>query len=237
MEATTGNGGEGEVELRLSRSALWTLVAASALCALMVGLRILYMDKWTYYWLVVPNLLLAWIPLLASRFACRTLTDGRRPGIATAAWGIVWLAFYPNASYITTDLIHLSYASTKETLYYDLSMNMLAAMLGWLLGAISLYGLHVEIVLRSGARIGAVFAGIIIVLGAVGVYLGRVLRWNSWDLVIRPWQIVSDALEAVRSPEALLFIAAFAMFTGAIYAVFYKFADPSGPLLRKAGSL
>ncbi|WP_176706266.1 DUF1361 domain-containing protein [Paenibacillus hemerocallicola] len=225
------------MEQRLSRSAVWALAAASVLCALMVGMRIVYMDKWTYYWLVVPNLLLAWIPLMASSFACRTIEDGRKPGIATAAWGIVWLAFYPNASYIATDLIHLSYASTKETLYYDLSVNMLAAMLGWLLGAISLYGLHAEMVRRSGARVGTAFAAIVILLGSVGVYLGRVLRWNSWDLVIRPWQIVTDTLEAIREPDALLFIGAFALFTGAVYAVFYKLVHRSSPLLRHDGSL
>lgn len=225
------------MEQTLTRSAMWTLVAASALCALMVGARIVYMGSWTFYWLIVPNLLLAWIPLVASLFACRTIGGGRKAGIATAAWGIVWLAFYPNASYIATDLIHLRWASTKATLYYDLFICMFAAMLGWVVGALSLYGLHVEINRRKGARIGAAFACIVTLLGAIGVYLGRVLRFNSWDLIIRPWQIATDSLNMIQHPDAILFIVSFAVFTGAIYAVFYKLVHPSRPLLRDSGSL
>lgn len=214
------------MEQRLSGATILTLVAASAVCAGLVGLRIVYTDRLTYYWLIVPNLLLAWIPLAASILACRTLRDGRRPGAVTAVWGAVWLAFYPNASYIVTDLKHLGRLSMGETLYYDLSVNMLAAMLGWFLGALSLYGLHAEIRRRTGALAGTVFACAIIVLGAVGVYLGRVLRWNSWDLVIRPDKIVSDALHMAQNPEALLFVAAFAICTGAAYAVLYRLIRP-----------
>lgn len=210
---------------RLSRPVLWALIASSVLCAAMVGLRIAYTGEGTFRWLIVPNLLLAWIPLAASRLACRTLAGGRKPGLLAAAWGLVWLAFYPNSSYIVTDLIHLSWASDKTTLYFDLSVNMLAAMLGWFLGAISLYGLHLEALRRCGAVAGHLFAAVVLLLGAVGVYLGRVLRWNSWDLVTRPWRIAADSLEIVQRPDALLFILAFGLFTGAVYAVFYHVAS------------
>lgn len=209
-------------------SAIPVLAVASVLCAALVGARVLVMQQLTYVWLIVPNLLLAWIPLLASRFACHTLADGRKPRAATYIWAVIWLAFYPNASYIATDLIHLSYASTKQTLYYDVSVNMLAAFLGLLLGALSLYGLHVEVVRRYGQRAGMAFAAIVIALGAVGVYLGRVLRWNSWDLAVRPWRVIADMLDIVRRPDALLFIGSFALFTGCVYAVLYALLKPSG---------
>ncbi|MEF3303520.1 DUF1361 domain-containing protein [Paenibacillus sp. GYB003] len=225
MEGTKAIG-EGHTleERHLFRSAVRTMAAASAVCACMAFLRIVYLDKITFYWLIVPNLLLAWIPLIASRLAVRTLADRRRPGLATIAWGAVWLAFYPNASYIATDLKHLSWASTERTLYYDLSLNMLTATLGFLLGAVSLYMLHIEVRRRMGAKWGAAFACAVHLLGAVGVYLGRVLRWNSWDLVVRPWRIVADAARIAVDPGALLFVAAFAVFTGTLYAVLYKFA-------------
>lgn len=209
----------------LQKSAGWALAAATAACALLLGLRMLVLDNGTYRWLIWPNLALAWIPLAASWLACRTLAGGRKPGAATFAWAAVWLAFYPNASYIATDLIHLEWASGKSTLYYDLSLNMLAAMLGWTLGAISLWGLQLEVERRLGKGTGAVFAGTAIALGAIGVYLGRVLRWNSWDLVSRPHRIVRDAWTAARDPEALAFIGSFALFTGAMYVVFYTLAN------------
>ncbi|GAA3400450.1 DUF1361 domain-containing protein [Paenibacillus hodogayensis] len=216
------------MERRLSRGALWTLAAASAVCALMIAARIGYTGRLTYYWLFMPNLLLAWIPLIASRLVGRSLNGKARPGAAAWAWGIVWLAFYPNASYIVTDLKHLAYLSTERSLYYDLSVNMLAALLGWLLGALSLLAIHAEVRERLGAAAGIAFAGIVIVLGSVGVYLGRVLRWNSWDLVVKPWRIVVDAADIVRDPQALLFVLAFSLFGGAAYAVLYRLLAPSG---------
>lgn len=216
------------MDYRLSRPVLWALIASSVLGAVMVGLRISYTGTGTFLWLIFPNLLLAWIPLVASRLACRTLADGRRPGVLTALWGMVWLAFYPNCSYIVTDLIHLSWASSKTTLYFDLSVVMLTAMLGWFLGAISLYGLHLEVSRRSGPAVGHLFGAIVLLLGAVGVYLGRVLRWNSWDLATRPWKVAADSLDILQRPDAILFILAFASFTGAVYAVFYCVVRHSG---------
>lgn len=191
------------------------------------------MNSLSFYWLIVPNLLLAWIPLLASLYVCRSLRDGRRPGIAAASLAVVWLAFYPNASYIVTDLKHLSYISTERTLYYDLSVNMLAAVLGWLLGALSLYGIHAEVKRRAGAVAGGLFAGAVTVLGAIGVYLGRVLRWNSWDLLRKPGRIVTDVLHIAADPQALLFIAAFSAMTGTLYFVLYRLADKSGLYFAK----
>lgn len=204
------------------------LAAATGVCALMAGLRILYTGQATYYWLVVPNLLLAWVPYIASGLMLATLRAGRKLGMMTVLWGLIWLAFYPNASYITTDLIHLRYASTQETLYYDVALNMLAALLGWLLGASSLHGIHREVSRRCGARWGAGFAAAIVFLGAVGVYLGRVLRWNSWQLLSQPWRIVVDVFEAFRQPDSLLFIGSFTLFTGAVYAVYAQLTRPAG---------
>jgi uncharacterized membrane protein len=203
------------------KPAAGALAAASAICAGMVAARIVYVKEWTYYWLIVPNLLLAWIPLTASILAVRTLGDGRRPGMATLVWGAVWLAFFPNAPYLSTDIIHLRYAGTNGSLYYDLSVNMLAAMVGLALGFISLHLLHAEVNRRAGRWIGAFFAGSAIGLGSVGVYLGRVLRWNSWDLAVKPWQIVIDAAEIFRHADSLLFVAAFSLYTGTMYVVYY----------------
>ena len=203
------------------KPAVGALAAASAICAGMVAARIVYMQVWTYYWLIVPNLLLAWIPLIASILAVRTLGGGRRPGIATVIWGAVWLAFFPNAPYLSTDIIHLRYASTNGTLYYDLSFNMLAAVLGLALGFFSLHLLHAEVNRRAGQRAGALFACAAIGLSSVGVYLGRVQRWNSWDLAVKPWQIVIDAAEIFRNADSLIFVAAFSLYHGTMYAVYY----------------
>ncbi|PYI56505.1 DUF1361 domain-containing protein [Paenibacillus flagellatus] len=219
------------------RRLVYALAAASAVCAAMVALRAVRFNETTYGWLIVPNLALAWIPLAASLLARRALTGRRSVGAAAIVWGIVWLAFYPNAPYIATDLIHLSWASEKSTLYYDLSFNMLAATIGWLLGALSLRLLHVEVIARYGTTPGAIVAAVAIGLGAVGVYLGRVLRWNSWDLVLHPLDVLADSAELLRKAEAVEFIAAFGLFQAALYAVFCFVVPYKRSLLPTSGSL
>lgn len=198
------------------------LAIASLLCAAMVGFRMLYWNESAYLWLIVPNLILAWIPPLAAFLTLRSIEGSRRPGLFTWVFGFNWLIFFPNSAYITTDLKHLSWASSRETLLFDLALNMFAAMLGWFLGALSLRALHVEMNRRAGAVIGASFAAAAVLLGSLGVYLGRVLRWNSWDLAVRPWAIVMDAFRVLQDQEALLFIAAFTIFTGSMYAIVYR---------------
>lgn len=52
---------------------------------------------------LIINLVLAWLPLLLALGVSRA-----RHRWAAAAFGLVWLAFLPNAPYLVTDLIHLS---------------------------------------------------------------------------------------------------------------------------------
>lgn len=34
--------------------------------------------------------------------------------------------------------------------------------------------------------------GVILLLSSLGVYIGRFNRWNSWDVLSKPWEIVMD---------------------------------------------
>jgi len=230
---TKGEAGERPVS---GRRILAALVGASAVCTLMAAARVLYMRELAYAWLIVPNLLLAWLPLLAAMMASRTATAGGRGAIAIL-WGILWLAFYPNAPYIATDFVHLGRVSTSETLYYDLSLNMLAATLGWLLGALSLRLVQHEVSRRFGSKAGIGFAAVVLLLGAVGVYLGRVQRLNSWDLAVRPLQVMSDVLALAVKPDAILFVVSFALLQAALYAVFCAFVPDARSLLPRTRSL
>ena len=37
-----------------------------------------------------------------------------------------------------------------------------------------------------------VFVGVILLLSSLGVYIGRFNRWNSWDVLSKPGQIIMD---------------------------------------------
>ena len=136
------------------------------------------------------NLVLAWIPLVVALAVYDCYRRG--VGLAFLAPGIVlWLLFLPNAPYIATDFVHLS-AAARTPLWFDAVVVSAFAWTGLLLGFASLYLLHAVARHRFGGTVG--WAGVAAVLGltSVGVYIGRVLQWNSWDLLVRPGQRLAE---------------------------------------------
>jgi uncharacterized membrane protein len=142
------------------------------------------------------NLFLAWLPLLMS--------TGLRPGRPwTDKWNLMvlglWLLFFPNAPYLITDLLHFSPRPPVPS-WYDILLLFSAAWTGLLLGLLSLARVERHLLdLWSGPRV-AVIMTFLLFLSAYGIYLGRVLRWNSWDLFTSPLSILQDTAMRVRHP-------------------------------------
>jgi uncharacterized membrane protein len=207
---------------------LAVLAALAVLSAIVVGLvafRVIYtrtLDNAGLVW----NLLLAWIPLgLALLLYDRHL---RRAGLATlAGLGLLWLLFFPNAPYILTDFKHLA-GSTGERFWYDGVLIATAATTGLLLGFVSLYLLQAIVRRGVGVRCAWVFVFASLGLGSFGVYLGRVLRWNSWDVFVRPGSLAANLTHALVDPLAhprpIGITLLFTSFLVAGYLLFYSLA-------------
>ena len=111
------------------------LLAASALCVATVLVRNAHAGN-DFYRPLIWNLALAWVPFL---FALAAYASARRRNdVATAAYGVLWLLFFPNAPYLLTDFIHLQQSQTTP-LWYDALMLASFAWTGLLLGFASLY--------------------------------------------------------------------------------------------------
>jgi uncharacterized membrane protein len=107
--------------------------------------------------------------------------------------------FLPNAPYMVTDIMH--YRVTDELpAWYDAIMLGSFAMTGVMLGALSLYLMHELAARLGGVILGWLFAASSIAATGVGIYFGRVLRWNSWDAVRSPSLVVEDGLVLVQHP-------------------------------------
>lgn len=145
------------------------------------------------------NLLLAWLPLLFSVLAIhlgqRHGWRSWRPWLAAAAW----LIFFPNAPYIFTDLVHLR-PMGDHRFWIDLIIILLFAWPGFLVGCLSLRWLHEAVAGRFGFVTGWTFVGASCGLAGVGVYIGRFLRWNSWDIITNPLGLGSDLLGFIGHP-------------------------------------
>lgn len=175
-------------------------------------------------WMVGWNLFLAALPILcgialARRLEVRSGTPARRVG--TLALAAAWLLLLPNAPYLLTEVRHFLFDPPWRDLLENPSPAARRALFTWGLaflayGAVGLAAFTaalrpVENALRSRwpglRRLRAPFFFVI----ALGVWLGLVPRWNSWDVVVSPLGILGSALHAVTTPPTLLSIAAFAM--------------------------
>ncbi|EFK38084.1 Predicted membrane protein [Chryseobacterium gleum] len=134
------------------------------------------------------NLFLAWIPLLLSSLV---LAFNIRSRISLAFIIIIWILFFPNSPYILTDLFHLR-ARNEIPIWYDLVVILSYAWTGLICGFISLK--DIEQRLSDYARRNFITGLIIFFLfmSSFGVYLGRFLRWNSWDVLNNPFGLFSD---------------------------------------------
>ena len=211
--------------------ALALLGGLSTLVVGLVAFRVAYthtVENTNLVW----NLFLAWIPLVVAL----VLYDrhARRSGVPIlVSLGLVWLLFFPNAPYIVTDLRYLA-GTTGRAFWFDGVLIGAAATTGLLLGFVSLYLLHDVVRRRLGARRAWVFALGVLGLSSLGVYLGRVLRWNSWDVVTRPGSLAASLGKALVDPFAhphpIATSLLFATFLVVGYVVFYSVAN-AGSLL------
>ncbi len=151
-----------------------------------------------YYTFLVWNLFLAFIPLAISTML--VLHEENIKSIFSLFIIVsLWLVFFPNAPYIITDLFHLQ-ARNNIPLWYDLAMILSFAWNGLMLGFVSLADVQKVLAKRFGSFLGWAFAILAIVLGSFGIYLGRYLRWNSWDIITNPISIAYDITERVLNP-------------------------------------
>lgn len=142
------------------------------------------------------NLFLAWIPLFIS--SCLVIFKIRSKWSLVIATG-VWILFFPNSPYILTDLFHLR-SRTAVPIWYDLVVILSYAWAGLFCGFISL--LDIEKLLSDYFKKPAIniITVLFLFLTSFGVYLGRFLRWNSWDILSNPFGLFNDILLRIVYP-------------------------------------
>ena len=205
--------------------AIFLLLAFSSItCVTLVSARVVYSDSQRYTFLVW-NLFLAWIPLIMAYIAYALSLKRVLLYLFVPIFALVWLAFFPNAPYIITDFQHLANGWSGAPLWFDVILLIWTSWTGLLLGIVSLY-LMQEIVRKNfGKMLGWVFVFSVSFLSSIGVYLGRFLRWNSWDILNDPIQILRESWHLLRdlNKSAVGFTALFTAFFLFIYLTLYAF--------------
>ena len=115
--------------------------------------------------------------------------------------GLVWLLFFPNAPYILTDLFHLE-RRAGVPYWYDLALILSCAWNGLMLAYASLTDMQALVARRLGWGAGWGFATVALLLSSCGLYLGRYLRFNSWDILTNPLALFFDIVSRLLHPLA-----------------------------------
>jgi uncharacterized membrane protein len=222
------------IQNRYSIAVFVLLNLACLIVVMLVIARVAYSDTGRHTGLVW-NLFLAWIPFMLAYFA--HLVSWRRSTLyfIIPVIAFLWLIFFPNAPYMLTDLQDLARRSFDAPLWYDVIIVVWASWTGMLLGVISLY-LMQDIIIRAFGRIpGWVFVFLISALSSFGIYIGRFVRLNSWDILQNPTEVAQEILGVVIDPSMRLaaFTLLYTVFFLFVFLLLYSFSH----MLRERGSL
>jgi uncharacterized membrane protein len=206
---------------------LYALGFSSAVSVFLFVSRAVHYDTHAY-WFLNWNLFLAWLPLLFAWQLYRWTQT--RPWLSWQGivLTILWLGFLPNSFYLTSDLIHLQSTAVINVLY-DTVMLLSFALNGLILGYISLYLVHSQLVKRIRPRAASITVAGVLLLCSFAIYLGRYLRWSSWDVIINPAGILFDVsdriINPVSHPQTFVTTATFFLLLGSLYLVIWEMTE------------
>lgn len=194
------------------------LLLSSLFSIALVLFRVVYTKQLLFVWLIW-NLFLAFLPYLFTRTAIRNpawVESNRRFGLLFTAW----LLFLPNSFYIVTDLFHLEDRKVVP-LWFDLALIFSFAWNGILFGIASIRQMEGLLLCKCPHLKEWQFVYPMMLLNALGIYIGRYLRYNSWDVIADPFGLASDLfylfLHPLRNRFDWSMIACYAVLMSLVY--------------------
>ncbi len=109
-----------------------------------------------------------------------------------------WLFFLPNAAYIVTDLIHLRDVGPEWILWFDGMMIFIYALIGVLISAYVLLRMKENIFPLNKLKKN-IFLVSISMISSFGIYLGRYIRFNTWDIIAKPIDLTGNIFKILST--------------------------------------
>lgn len=199
------------------------LAAPTILAILLLVSRIIYTNDFTFLFLVW-NLFLAFVPLGLALIIKRFNASVHRMFFYPLLG--IWLLFLPNAPYILTDLLHLHYDHNMPV-WFDMTMILTFAWSGLVAGFYSLRWVQqcIEVRFRGRVWVGRMFAVLAVFASAYGIYLGRFLRWNSWDVLEAPKMLLEEIIHSLTHSSEMLHTYGFTLSFGLLLLFMYLMAN------------
>ncbi len=169
---------------------LTTLVISTICCVSLLLIRNAVVGNKDYNFLLW-NLFLAIVPFIVAFLL--EIFYKKLNTLFLIVGGCLWILFYPNAPYMVSDLIHVDKASS--IVLYDTLIIFSLSILALFFGFYSLRLIYVIIKRKKNHKFALSVIGFCILLSSFGIYLGRILRLNSWDVFTKPIQTATIIFE------------------------------------------
>lgn len=192
---------------------------------------------------MIWNVILAWVPLeivsliyyINSKYENKALIK-----ITTIFLCILWLLFYPNSTYIITDFIHLnsneyhlinpnySPYTTEARIIFNDNVSIwldfvnigIGVWIGYAVGFISLYIIQQALIKKYNIMVSWILVSIVHILTGFAIFIGRFNRWNSWDIILHPANIIT-ILQSSNNLKSLKFTLLFGFFSLTVFLINY----------------
>lgn len=204
----------------------WALAASAACVAVFVVWTAMGSASDASYMAV--NLVLAWIPVVMS-YGIAVAARTRVPLVALFLMGGAWLLFLPNAPYLLTDVVHVHNFSNPSPGLIAGGLGVLAVT-GVVLFFASVATVRKAADLRLSRRAARWVLPVCAWTSGLGMYCGRFLRWNSWDVIVNPvglaWNAAAHLDAAATVAGAIVFTVCCALLLQAAYTLLSRWGSP-----------
>ena len=173
-----------------------------------------------YLLFLIWNLLLGYIPYFLSSEIKITVPGNFKFYLLFLGW----LLFLPNSFYLLTDFKHLHHNSDLQYVF-DALLLACFSIAGFYAGISSMLHIHELLEMKYSAVISRRLIVIFCYLSGFGVYLGRILRFNSWDILSNPLDLSSNILNSIQSFHTYDFTFYFGSFILIVYGTSYLLSD------------
>lgn len=195
-----------------------SLFVMVSFCFFLVIFRMIITSS-IFYGFLVWNLFLAAVPFILSKILVKSNVGKTKTFAITA----LWLLFLPNAPYLLTDFLHFQKVSSMPA-WFDLLLLASYSYTGILLGLLSLSDMHKVWKNRLHKWIWPTIL-VCCLLSGIGMYIGRFLRYNSWDIVHQPMNLVLEIPEILTDLYSLGFSLGYGFFFFLTYCLFKSFSN------------
>jgi len=176
----------------------FNLFALALFCCVLLLVRAKITNS-IFFFFLIWNLFLAYSPLAVTSVLINhvNLIEKRR---YFYPFLLCWLVLLPNAPYLITDFVHLK-KETSVPVWFDVLLLISFTVTGLLFGLASMKNIYKVLTVKFNSAIAIISMATTCVLCGFGMYVGRFLRYNSWDILHKPVRLTADIFESLFSAD------------------------------------